>query len=89
MRISVAIHANGPLFLVKLNLFILFTSLGSISLIVVSIFLLLGLLKLNSVTKALDDYVIIKNYPLLKTSSVLLVIATFCMCFFKDRLKEH
>ncbi len=50
----------------------------------------LGLMKLNSVTKDLNDYVINKKaILLLAVSSVFLVIATFGMCYFGARAKDH
>jgi len=69
---------------------IAFCAVASFSLIISSVFLFLGLLKLNSATKGQEDLVINKTAILwLFISSVLLDLATFGMSFFEARTKNH
>ena len=68
----------------------MFSVLGSFSLVVSSVFLLIGLLRLKKATKGLKDFMINKTAIFwLFISSVLLVIAYFGMCYFMPRIVKH
>ncbi len=71
-------------------IFVIFTAVGSFSFIVSSVFLFIGLLRLNNATKGLKDFIINKTaISWLLLSTWLLVIANLGMCYFAPRLKNH